>query len=243
MNRAIWTCPVTWALGCGIVAIFLTSIGFAIASPRDTTIVVAVAALPPLCALSASTSTYGLSTRGAGRRQRSVTAVILLASMAGFGAMAWFVGHRTYHKVEHQFIVLGLVAAFAGFRATRAVDRVRWQCVHSLLGMWATPAVVHFILGLPSGGEFRLGRAGTPALGLLCGPYATYAVGLGNWPNPGEGFYPPLAIVLTLFFVALSAVVLISRKRDVIAASLMMWPAAFAAWTIVAIGQLLNCAS
>jgi hypothetical protein len=141
------------------------------------------------------------------------------------------------------FCMMFGMSLFAGFRASQTKDRRMGQCWPSLLLLWVIQPLACAVLSSVTWSQHSdAAEWVTMTFSLLFGPWATLVAKLGSWPNAGEFFHLPAALALSVAVAAPCIVTLFSRRRVLVASSLIIYNASMSVWFVVGLGQLVNCA-
>ncbi|MFA5252887.1 MAG: hypothetical protein WC454_09935 [Phycisphaerae bacterium] len=199
--------------------------------------------------------TTGISERSTtlGKTGLVTTIVVITAAVTSFILFIW------PHLDLHIFILMLipvptiLMGVLAGGTAVRLQSKPSLKIWKSLLILWITPSVwcvllisIPVILGGIFKGNFNyehLARWVTAVTSILFGPWATLAAKLGSWPNAGEFFSLPAAVILTVILAGLAAAAIRVRNCTVQGLAVIAFASFTLVWALVGIGQLLNCTS
>jgi hypothetical protein len=140
-----------------------------------------------------------------------------------------------------------LMGIFAGVTAVRLQSNQSLKIWKALLILWIMPVVWYallvFIPAILKGGFYYRDwpQWVTAVMSILFGPWATLAAKLGSWPNAGEFFSLPAAVILTVILAELAAAAIRVRNCTVRGLAVIAFAPFIFVWALVGIGQLLNC--
>jgi hypothetical protein len=196
----------------------------------------------------------GISERGSnsGRTGLVVSIVFIIAAVVGFILFIW--PHLDLYGLILILIPVPtiLMGVFAGLIAIRLQRKPSLKIWKSLLILWLTPSVwCAVLMSIPIAGNIFKGdgdyklvaRYGTSIPSTLFGPWATLVAKLGDWPNAGEFFSLPVAIVLTIILIGLVAVATRIHNRAIQGLTLITFAPFILIWVLIGIGQMLACTS
>jgi hypothetical protein len=140
-------------------------------------------------------------------------------------------------------ILMGVIAGLV-FEVSQTKGLVsRWK---AMIAAWLLPAIwfgLFWAFPAISGKYGEPSQVITGAASILCGPWATLAAKLGNWPNAGEFFNLTSAAVMTVLLVLLAASITWIKKASIVSLGLIFYAAFIWVWSMAAVIQLLNCVS
>ncbi|MFZ0034554.1 MAG: hypothetical protein WAK60_06160 [Sedimentisphaerales bacterium] len=148
----------------------------------------------------------GISERGTASGRIGLALSIVLITAAAGGFILFIRPHLNLGILIPIFlpvptILMGLFAGVTAIRLQRQPSLKIWK---ALLILWITPSVWYTVLmsisaiyGIFKGGyDYKwLSQQGAGVLLILFGPWATIAAKLSNWPNAGEFFSLPAAVI------------------------------------------------
>jgi hypothetical protein len=205
-----------------------------------------------LLVLQISGFAAGISERGTtlGKTGLVASIVVIIAAAAGFILFIWSpLGLHTLILVLIPVPTI-LMGVFAGVTAVRLQKKPSLKIWMALLILWIMPLVwcevlisIPAIIGIfKSGCDYeQLLRWGMGIATILFGPWATLAAKVVNWPNAGEFFSLPAAMILTIILTGLAAVAIGVRNRAIRGLAVIAFASFIFVWALVGIGQLLNC--
>jgi hypothetical protein len=142
-----------------------------------------------------------------------------------------------------------LMGVLAGLTAMRIQTKPSLKIYKPLLILWLTPSlwcavitVISAIFSILKGNSNYKSTASMShgLLLILFGPWATIAGKLVNWPNAGEFFSLPAALILTAILICLIAFMRFGN-RIIQSLSITAFASFILVWVLIGIGQMLNC--
>jgi hypothetical protein len=190
----------------------------------------------------------GISERGSncGRIGLLLSIIFIIAIVTGFILFIWH--GLILVLIPAPAILMGVFAGVTAIRLQRKPSLKVWK---ALMILWITPSVwcavlisIPAIIGIfKSGCDYeQLLRSGTGIVSILFGPWATLAAKIVDWPNAGEFFSLPAAVILTIILMGLAAAAMGIRNCAIRGIAVIGFASFILIWAIVGIGQLLNCA-
>ena len=168
-----------------------------------------------------------------------IVIVLIIAALAqklpgSLGMFAFFV-----------WITTPVTAALSGVTAVDVKNR-RLSRLVAMVVLWLTPAVFSAWAIVARSGYSTTdstAEAATGVYSLPFGPWATLAATFGDWPNAGEFFSLPLALVLTIALAVTTTGALKAKHGGLAGILLIVLAAVVLLWFAVGYGQLIACAS
>lgn len=135
-------------------------------------------------------------------------------------------------------IVVAIMGIIAGFKAV-SIKNGQTKGLRTMIVLWVVPIIISVPLLLS---PTRISIASFGTIFPLFGPWATQAARLVDFPNAGEFFHLPIAVLLTVVIFGLVLLLLLTKSRKMAGLALILFMALIFQWYFIGWCQLANCA-